>query len=265
VAAGAAAAGAAATTDRRVQLFGVVNASPDSLNADSIATDETSALARGRRLLSEGCFALDVGGQGSTDIATEVDEGEEWGRLEPVLRALAALQVPVSVDTWRPDVARLALANGATILNAADGLQAPGMLEVAADAGRPVVLPFLNGPHPKALRHVEGDAVEVMLRWFDAMLDRCRAQGIDDVMIDPGTGFAPLGWEWASRFEYQKHVYGNLDKLRVFGLPLYIALPWRDTPDHALLLEMVIDQGAEFGRTHYPAVVQAALRRRAGG
>jgi dihydropteroate synthase len=245
-----------------MRLFGVVNASPDSLNTDSIATDGPSALARGRALLAQGCFALDVGGQGSTHVAEEVDAELEWSRLEPVLAAVTGLGVPVSVDTWRPSVADRALRAGVTILNAADGLQGPGMMEVAAAHGCPVVLPYLNGPHPLALRHTEGDPIDAMLAWFDVMVDRCRRAGITDVMLDPGTGFAPLGWEWPSRFAYQQHVYANLDRLRVYGLPLYVALPWRDTPDHALLLQLVLDADVEYGRAHYPDRVVAAARAR---
>lgn len=245
-----------------MRLFGVVNASPDSLNTDSIATDGPSALARAHRLLDEGCFALDVGGQGSTHVAEEVDVEAEWDRLAPVLAAVTTLGVPVSVDTWRPEVADRALRAGVTILNAADGLQAPGMLDVAAEHGCPVVLPFLNGPHPLALRHVEGEPVEAMVAWFGPQVARCRAHGVTDLMLDPGTGFAPLGWEWASRHAFQKHVYSNLDRLRVFDLPLYVALPWRETPDHAHLLELVLDADVEFGRVHYPDRVRAAEKAR---
>jgi dihydropteroate synthase len=246
-----------------MKLFGVVNASPDSLNADSIATDGPSALARGSMLLEQGCFAIDVGGQGSTHVASEIDADDEWQRLAPVVDALGSLHVPISVDTWRPSVADRALRAGVTILNAADGLQAPGMLEVAAEHKCPVVLPFINGPHPLALRHVEGDPVEVMVEWFALMLERCRRHGVTDVMIDPGTGFAPLGWEWPSRYQYQRYVYERLDRLRVFGLPLYIALPWRDTPDHEHLLEIVIDAKVEYGRAHYPAHILAVEAARA--
>ncbi|NMD25605.1 MAG: dihydropteroate synthase, partial [Actinobacteria bacterium] len=110
-------------------LYGVVNASPDSLNTDSIVSTTEQALARARQLLADGANGLDLGGQGSTDAATVVPWEAEWQRLEPLVPALAALGVPMSVDTWRPEVLRRALQAGATVINAADGMQSPEMWE----------------------------------------------------------------------------------------------------------------------------------------
>ena len=92
-----------------MQLFGVVNASPDSLHEESRVDGADSALARARQLLADGANAIDVGGQGSTDIAEVVDWQVEWTRLADVIPALATLGVDVSVDTWKPEVARRAL------------------------------------------------------------------------------------------------------------------------------------------------------------
>jgi dihydropteroate synthase len=80
-------------------------------------------------------------------------------------------------------------------------------------------------------------------------------------VLDPGTGFAPSNWPWEERYLYQKQVYSNLDAMRVFGLPLYIALPWKETAQHDELLEIVIRNRPEFGRVHYPARVRSFERR----
>lgn len=244
-------------------LFGVVNASPDSLNLDSVATTPEAAVARARTLLAEGCSGIDLGGQGSTDAATVVDPTDEWGRLEAIVPAIAALGVPLSVDTWRPEVARRALQAGATILNAADGMQEEAMWPVAAELATAVVLPFLNGPDPRHLRHLEAgaDPVDVMLDWFEARLAVADRFGIRSKMIlDPGTGFAPPQWPWEQRYLFQKHVYGNIERLRRFGLPVYIALPWKETAQHDELLEIVLAQRVEYGRCHYPAKVVRTAR-----
>lgn len=244
-------------------LYGVVNASPDSLNADSIATTPADAVARAQRLLAEGCRGIDLGGQGSTDVAEVVDWTVEWARLEAIVPALGALGVPVSVDTWRPEVARRALSSGATVLNAADGMQLDEMWPVAAELAEAVVLPFLNGPDPRHLRHIEqgADPVDVMIEWFEARLAVADRFGLRDRMIlDPGTGFAPPAWPWEQRYVFQKHVYSNLDRLRVFGLPVYIALPWKETAQHDELLGIVLAQRVEYGRCHYPAKVVATAQ-----
>lgn len=79
-------------------------------------------------------------------------------------------------------------------------------------------------------------------------------------ILDPGTGFAPSNWPWEERYVYQKRVYSNLESLRTFGLPLYIALPWKETAQHDELLEIVLRQRPEFGRCHYPEKVRRVER-----
>jgi dihydropteroate synthase len=247
-----------------VDIFGVCNASPDSLNTDSIVTDAASALARAGQLLAEGAQAIDLGGQGSTFMATQVSTDDEWGRLADIVPALATLGVPLSVDTWNPTVMRRALDAGADVMNAADAMKTDAMWELAAERRVPVVLPFMLGEDPLHLEHVHGDAVDVMVEWFDAKLREADRWGVRELMIlDPGTGFAPLGWEWESRYHYQRHIYTNLDRLRAFDLPLYIALPWKVTDQHEELLAIVLRYGVEYGRAHYPAhvrEVEAAVR-----
>ena len=245
-------------------LFGVINASPDSLNTDSIVHTADEAAVRTAHLLADGCDGFDLGGQGSTGIAGEADPETEWARLAPVIPALVAHGRPVSVDTWRPSVARRALDAGATWLNAAEGLQTAAMIAVVAERRCPVVLPFLNGPDPLNLEHITPgfDPVKLLVEFFDDRLAELRRHGItDDIVLDPGTGFAPHNWDWDDRFLYQKEVYSRLGELRRFGLPLYIALPWRRTAQHDELLEIVVGQQPEYGRVHYPAVVRAAEAR----
>ena len=247
-------------------LFGVINASPDSLNTDSIVRTAQDATNRATGLLGEGCNGFDLGGQGSTGIAGEADPDTEWERLAPVIPALVAHGVPISVDTWRPMVARRALDAGVTWLNAAEGLQTDEMIAVVAERRCPVVLPFLNGPDPLNLEHISPgfDPVKLLIEFFENRLDALRKKGITkDIVIDPGTGFAPHNWDWSDRFLYQKEVYGRLGELRRFGLPLYIALPWRRTAQHDELLEIVVSQHPEYGRVHYPAVVREAEARAA--
>jgi len=238
-------------------LYGVLNASPDSLNTDSIVRTPADALARAQRLLADGADGFDLGGQGSTDVAEVVPWEAEWERLREIVPALAALGRPLSVDTWRPEVLRRSLAAGATVINAADGMQADAMWEVAADFDVPIVVPFLSGPNPRAMEMVDRDPVDAIVEFFDARLKDADRYGLRHrCVLDPGTGFAPPNWPWEERYVYQKRVYTNLDAMRVFGLPLYIALPWKETAQHDELLEIVVRAQPEFGRVHYPAKVR---------
>lgn len=246
-------------------LYGVVNASPDSLNTDSIVTTADQAVARARQLLADGANGIDMGGQGSTDAAEVVPWTAEWDRLKDLVPAVAALGVPLSVDTWRPEVLRLALQHGATVINAADGMQSDAMWEVAADFDVPIVVPFLSGPNPRAMEMVDRDPVDAIIEFFDARLRDADRYGLRHrCILDPGTGFAPPNWPWEERYVYQKRVYSNLDAMRVFGLPLYIALPWKETAQHDELLEIVIRNKPEYGRAHYPAKVRRFEERLRG-
>jgi dihydropteroate synthase len=246
-------------------IYGVVNASPDSLNLDSIATTPEQALARARQLLADGADGLDLGGQGSTDAAEVVPWEAEWDRLRDLVPALATLGVPMSVDTWRPEVLRCALQAGATVINAADGMQSDAMWDVAAEFDVPIVVPFLSGPNPRAMEMVDRDPVDAIVEFFDARLRDADRYGLRHrCVLDPGTGFAPSNWPWEERYVYQKRVYSNLDAMRVFNLPLYIALPWKETVQHDELLEIVLRGRPEFGRAHYPAKVRMFERRVTG-
>jgi len=246
-------------------IYGVVNASPDSLNLDSIATTPEQALARARQLLADGADGIDLGGQGSTDVAEVVPWEAEWDRLRELVPALATLGVPMSVDTWRPEVLRRALQAGATVINAADGMQSDAMWEVATEFDVPIVVPFLSGPNPRAMEMVDRDPVDAIVEFFDARLRDADRYGLRHrCVLDPGTGFAPSNWPWEERYVYQKRVYSNLDAMRVFDLPLYIALPWKETVQHDELLEIVLRGKPEFGRAHYPAKVRMFERRVTG-
>lgn len=244
-----------------VIIYGVVNASPDSLSLDSIATTPDEAVTRARGLIADGADAIDLGGQGSTDFAEVVDWTQEWSRVEHLIPALAALGVDVSIDSWRHEVVRRSLEAGATVINAADGMQSDEMWEVATDYDVPIVVPFLSGPNPREMGPLSGgvtsDPVQMMLDFFEARLADADRFGLRSrCIVDPGTGFAPPNWPWDQRFEYQKIVYSNLDRLRVFNLPIYIALPWKETPQHDELLDIVVQQRPEYGRAHYPAKIR---------
>lgn len=242
-------------------LYGVINASPDSLNTDSIALDATAARQRAASLLGHGCQGLDVGGQGSTDNADVVPWHEEWERLKDIVVALAEFGVPLSIDSWKPDVVRCALENGATVINAADGMQSLEMWKIASDFSVPIVLPFLSGPNPREMELVRSDPIRAMKDFFEERLAVADRFGLrDKCILDPGTGFAPSNWPWDERYRYQKYVYSNLSELRSYGLPLYIALPWKETVQHDELLEIVLGQRPEFARVHYPEKVRRVER-----
>ena len=117
-----------------------------------------------------------------------------------------------------------------------------------------MVLPFLSGIDPKAMSFVEGDPLDVMLSWFEETLTRVTTAGVAEsqLIIDPGTGFGPADWAWEDRRRYQDSVYSQLDRLRVFGMPIYMALPWKLDGGRLELLDMLLRVGFDYGRAHLP-------------
>jgi dihydropteroate synthase len=160
------------------------------------------------------------------------------------------------------EVAQAAFEQGATLLNAANGMQDDAFWELAAEYEAGIVVPFINGPNPFELEHVVGDPIDRMLEYFEGRLAVADRYGVRDrCLIDPGTGFGPHGWKWEDRYHYQKQVYSDLDRLRSLRLPLYIPLPWRQTAQHEELLEIVLARRPEYGRAHYPAHIRDVERR----
>jgi len=237
-----------------VKLHGVINASGDSLADFSIALDVESAVKRAEELIQQGCVGIDLGAAGSTQFASRVEVEEEWERLDGKIQAIAELGVELSVDTWKPEIMARALEAGANFMNASDGMQNPEMVEIAVSSGVPVVLPFLSGEDPKSLEFVTGDPIEVIVRWFEKSLDELEKRGLkkNQLILDPGTGFGPANWDWKDRFKYQECVYSNLDQLKTFGLPVYVALPWKFEDGRKDLLEILLKVGFDYGRTHLP-------------
>lgn len=131
------------------------------------------------------------------------------------------------------------------------------MLRFAADRECPVVLPFMLGPDPRHLKHVEGDPVEVMVSWFGERLKEMERFGLRErCYLDPGTGFAPAHWDWSERYEYQKLIYSGLDQLRRYDLPIYVPVPWKQTEDRMELLDIVLRHDIDYARAHLPAQVR---------
>jgi len=245
-----------------VKLHGVINASHDSLADFSIALTIEETMSRAKELIQKGCVGIDIGAAGSTQFADRVDTDEEWSRLEGKIETLSALEIELSIDTWNPEIMKRALDAGANFMNASDGLQNPLMVDLAAERQVPVVLPFLNGNDPKSLEFVSGDPLETILPWFDETLTKLEKSGIkqQQLILDPGTGFGPADWAWEERQQFQERIYRNLERLRVFGLPIYIALPWKMEEGRRELLDILLEVGFDYGRTHIPEQILDAQK-----
>ncbi len=205
----------------RPRVMGIVNATPDSFSDGGLAFDPADALARGEALALEGADILDIGGESSRPGAAHVATDEEIRRVVPLVEALAArLTIPISVDTTKPEVARLAFGAGASILNDIRALSDPALLRLAAEWGAGVVLMHMQGT-PKTMQvapHYD-DVVSEVLQFLSDRIDRAGRAGIprERIAIDPGIGFGKT-------FDHNLTLLRDLDRFATLGCTVLVGV-----------------------------------------
>lgn len=186
-----------------MQVVGVLNVTDDSFSDGGRYLCADSAVAHGLALVAEGADIVDVGGESTRPGATRIDPGVEGSRVVPVVKALAAQGLTVSIDTMHAQVARTALENGARIVNDVSGGRAdPAMASLVAEAGVPWVLMHwrsVSSHRPHQAPHYRDVVSEVRSELLASVEDAVTA-GVDPakLIIDPGLGFAKTGQHnWA--------------------------------------------------------------------
>lgn len=176
----------------RPLIMGIVNLTPDSFSGDGTGSDVQRAIRHARHQLDAGADILDVGAESSRPGAIPTPADEELRRLIPVLREVSTWNVPVSVDTYKPDVMRAALEAGATMINDISALARPGAVDVVAASDCAVCLMHMAG-EPGTMQQAPhfDDVVGEVRTFLDGRVAACRAAGIDDqrIVLDPGFGF----------------------------------------------------------------------------
>jgi dihydropteroate synthase/2-amino-4-hydroxy-6-hydroxymethyldihydropteridine diphosphokinase len=239
----------------RTYLMGILNATPDSFSGDGLwqygEAAITQAVAQAQRLVAEGADCLDIGGLSTRPGHSLIGVDEEMARVLPILRAVVqAVDVPVSVDTFRPEVAQAALAAGAAMINDVWALRFdPALAALAAQAHVPLVLmdnrmqpadpayaaAVQAGAHPPA----QGDIVQAVRGELAAALDRAAAAALPRWLqvVDPGIGFGKT---------LAQHValIRRLDELAASGYPLLFG-PSRKSFIGRLLGDLPPDQRLE--------------------
>jgi dihydropteroate synthase len=177
----------------RPRVMGIVNVTPDSFSDGGRFASTRGAIAHCERLLVEGADILDIGGESSRPGTAPVSLEEERARVLPVLREAVRLGVPVSVDTYKPELMREALDLGADIVNDIWALRQPGALDaVAAHPNCGVCLMHMHGePQTMQRSPLEGDAPPQVLAFLRARTEALRERGVaaERICWDPGIGF----------------------------------------------------------------------------
>ncbi len=168
----------------RTLIMGILNVTPDSFSDGGRYQSAETALARATELVAAGADILDIGGQSTRPGHTPISWEEEWARLEPVLAALKGrVHVPLSVDTYYPEVAARAVAMDVVLINDVSGSMSNGMPALAAQTGAALVMTH-------ALE-IAGDPIDAACRYFDTALALADQSGLprDRLIFDVGIGF----------------------------------------------------------------------------
>ena len=229
----------------RTYVMGVLNLSPDSFSGDGIR-DPESAVTQGQRLVAEGVDILDVGGESTRPKSAPISIDDEIKRVIPVIERLVVdVTVPLSIDTYKSEVARQALDAGAVILNDQWGLKRdPKLAELAAEKGVPLVLMSNQrdkGGYDDGVRRDTACYEDVMAEVTSSLrnsLDLALRLGVprENIILDPGIGF---GKTWRQDLE----IVSRLDELKSLGSPLLIGSSRKSFI--GLVLDLPADQRVE--------------------
>jgi dihydropteroate synthase len=252
-------------------VMAVVNLSPESRVRHSVVASPDAALARAREYRDLGASIIDLGAQSSHFENRPLPPDEELERLLPALELLVADGFVVSCDTWKPEVAAVAVAAGAAIVNDTGGLRDARMVELVRDSGAGAVAMHIEGENPLAVgdRALDAGRPEVVAELLAVRVGELREAGITGpLLVDPG-----LSINYRSDYE----AYGRLQLatiramavLRRTGDPVLIPVP-RKADDHRMLayLTLAIEYGADVVRVHDVAAacdMVGLLGRQLGG
>lgn len=201
--------------DVRPLVMGIVNVTPDSFSDGGRHERPAEAVEHARRLIAEGADLIDVGGESSRPGAEAVDAATELRRILPVITALAG-EVRISVDTAKPEVAREAVAAGASLVNDITS----NLAEVAAETGAGWLAMHMRG-EPRTMQHapIYQDVVTEVLHHLTDRADAAHRLGIDEIWIDPGIG---IGFGKTAAHNWQ--ILRDLDRFVTSGWPVAVGV-----------------------------------------
>jgi dihydropteroate synthase len=212
--------------DGAVTVMGVVNLSPDSTYRESVAVSPEAAVRMGRVQTGQGASIIDLGAEASHDGAERVPPQEQIDRLVPVVEELSQHTV-VSVETYRPEVAEAVLAAGARMINLTGREHEDEIVAAVARADASVLMVFSPAENVRGSSELpdDDDLMPALIEHFEPRLEKARAAGVANVVIDPGSGFTYDNLSGVGKAKVQSRVLTQSLRLRRLGVPSGHALP----------------------------------------
>ena len=205
----------------RTQVMGILNLTPDSFSDGGRFNSLDTALKQAEAMIQAGVDIIDIGGESTRPGAAAVSVEAELERVIPVLQAIRErFAIPISVDTSKPEVMRIALQQGAELINDIRALQEPGALAVCAQAQAWICLMHMQG-QPRTMQQAPHytDVVQEVAAFFQERIDACVHAGVarERLILDPGFGFG-------KNLEHNLTLFQNLTKFHTFNLPLLVGV-----------------------------------------
>lgn len=197
----------------RPHVMGILNITPDSFSDGGRYTAEQSALEHARKMIFERADIIDIGGESTRPGAKPVELENEWSRLAPVLEPVIELRTPVSVDTYKAEIARRACAAGVAMVNDIWGLQQdPAMADIVAEAGVPIVM-----MHNRLQADPNLDIMADIDAFFERSMTLAEKAGIpkEHQILDPGFGFGKT-------LDQNYLILNRFEALQKHGLPILV-------------------------------------------
>ena len=200
---------------KRTYVMGILNVTDDSFSGDGVGSDVKTAVLRAKRFVKEGADIVDVGGESTRPDSSPVTAEEEIAHVLPIIKKLSKeIDVPVSIDTYKSEVARRALDAGANMINDVWGLrQDPELAHVAAEYGVPLVI--TANQRDTQYKDIMAAVVESLVRGVNLALDAGVAW--ENIIIDPGIGFG-------KSLEHNIAILNNLHEFKVLGRPILLGV-----------------------------------------
>ena len=209
-------------------IMGVVNLSADSWYRESVCLSADAAIQRGRVLAAQGAHIVDVGAESTLAHAARADGTAQKSKLLPVIQALRAEKILVSVETYSPAVTRASLAAGANILNLTGTAASKEIFKMVADHDAAVIICYVAGKNVREVGDFDlsADPVPRLREFFSRQIELAQRCGVEKIVLDPGLGFYYRNLQdGAVRVRHQMKIFLNTFRLRELGFPVCHALP----------------------------------------
>ncbi len=205
-------------SENKSYIMGVLNVTPDSFSDGGLYFDNVEvAVSHAKQMVQEGADIIDVGGESSRPGSDPVSEDEELRRVLPVIKRLAKeLAVPISIDTYKVNVAEACINSGASLINDISGISDPAMAELAAKYDAPIIIMHMQGQPKDMQKNPEyKDVVKEICQFFQERIEVAKKAGVKKIIVDPGIGFGKT-------LEHNLAIMAHVAEFKKLGYPVLV-------------------------------------------